>query len=70
MEKKDKEPKIINNLEDLESLIKLARNHKVDLLEVEGHKIVISRHNTEEVSMENKSPQELEEEELFWSSQN
>lgn len=65
--------KIINSISDLEQIILLAKKHRVDLIEVEGHKVVVSRHDYPvDTSIKHpdagKSQEELDEEILFHSS--
>lgn len=58
--------KIVNSIEDLERLVLMAKKHRVDLIEVEGHRIVISRHEYPELTLPRE---ETEDDILFHSAQ-
>jgi hypothetical protein len=70
--KLNKKTKIINNFSDLEQAILLAKKHRVDLLEIEGYKILISKHEYPEIKQApepSKTQDELDDELLYYSAQ-
>jgi hypothetical protein len=63
----EKTPKtLIKTQKDLEKLIVLMKKHKVDCLEIEGKKIMISRHDAP-VPKDQNTSHEVDEELEFWN---
>lgn len=62
---KKTEKKIIKNLKDLEKVIVLMKKHKIDNLDVEGIKILITKHESAPVPVQNNK--NIDEELEFWS---
>jgi hypothetical protein len=58
--------KLIKTQKDLEKLILLMKKHKVDCLEIEGQKIVISKHDSAQVERQ-KPAYEADDELEFWN---
>jgi hypothetical protein len=58
--------KLIKTQKDLEKLILLMKKHKVDCLEIEGQKIVISKHDGAMIERP-KAAFETDDELEFWN---
>lgn len=65
MSEKPQKP-LIKTPKDLEKLILLMKKHKVDCLEIEGKKIIISKHDSP-VPDHQKQSHDVDEELEFWN---
>ena len=66
------EKKIIKSFKDIEKLVELSKKHKIDLLEVEGIKIVMSTFPNETKEFPeiiSTSSEEQDEADLYWSNE-
>ena len=63
-----KNTKLINNLDDLEKLIVLCKKHRTDLVEVEGVKVVVTKHEYPDTPIAAATNQEDDEDLLYYSA--